>query len=61
MSHFCDAGLACRRIRQTLMVDQKIFIFLSKDESRRWSKNFGHTGKITTFGSGTNVAFLSFE
>jgi hypothetical protein len=49
MSHFCDAGLACRRIRQTLMVDQKIYIFLSKDESRSLSKIFGHTGKITLF------------
>jgi len=42
-----------------LMVEQKTYIFLSKDESHRSSKNFGHSGKITMFGSGTNVAFLS--
>ena len=41
MSQFCDACLACRRICQTLMVDQKIFIFLSKDGQRRSSKNWG--------------------
>jgi hypothetical protein len=59
MSYSCDAGQACRRIGQMLMVDQKTYIFLSKDESHRSSKNFGHSGKITMFGSGTNVAFLS--
>lgn len=29
LSHFCDAGLTYRRIRRTLMVDQKIIIFLT--------------------------------
>jgi hypothetical protein len=38
------------------MVDQKILIFLGKDERHRSSKNFGHTGAIPMFGSGTNVA-----
>jgi hypothetical protein len=38
------------------MVDQKILIFLGKDEHHRSSKNFGHTGAIPMFGSGTNVA-----
>jgi hypothetical protein len=51
------AGLAVAFVRRrSLMVDQKIFIFLSKDEGHRSLKNFGHTGAIPMFGSGTNVA-----